>query len=76
MRTRQTRTAFLLSIFTLAVFAFAGCSHSGSEGDSTPGKTVSETSGTGVSSSSDTTNTELLTVVFTNNIDGEIEPCG
>jgi hypothetical protein len=60
----------------MALLALTGCSESGSEGDATSAPAVIELADSQEASSSQTRKSEVLTVVFTNNIDGEIEPCG
>ena len=76
MRTSPIRNAVTLCGFLIALLALTGCSESGSEGDSTSAPAIIEPADSQPTSSSQTTKAEALTVVFTNNIDGEIEPCG
>jgi len=76
MRTSPRRNAVTLCGFLMALISLTGCSESGSEGDTTSASAIIEPADSQGASSLQTTKAEALTVVFTNNIDGEIEPCG
>ena len=76
MRTNPIRNAVTLCGFLIVLLALTGCSESGSEGDATSSPAIVEPVDSREASSAQTTKAEALTVVFTNNIDGEIEPCG